>query len=197
LVAGGRAPGFGVVLAGTDPASHIYLRHKIEACQDLGIHSETRTPPEEVTTEELIGIVEQWNDCAAIDGILVQLPLPRQVDSMRVSLAIAPGKDADGVHPCNAGKLMAGLPGPRACTPAGILELLKRYEIPIAGRRAVVVVGTSDIAGVPHGLAAIPQNTPRVTICHSKTARSGGRLPRSGHSGGGRRACGHDRGRLH
>src|SRR3569832_2002949 len=134
-----RRPGLAVVLVGHNPASAIYVRNKIKACHDLGIHSESITPPDTITTEELLAIVDELNRRDEIDGILVQLPLPSQVDTKRVLLAVAPAKDVDGFHPCNVGNLVAGLPGPRACTPAGIIELLKRYEVPISGRRAVVV----------------------------------------------------------
>jgi len=162
-----RAPGLAVVLAGNNPASEIYVRNKIKACQGLGIHSETLTPLESVTTEELLDVVAELNARADIDAILVQLPLPRQVDAKRVLMAVAPEKDADGIHPCNAGKLMAGLPGPRACTPAGILELLKRNGIQIAGRRAVVA-GRSDIVGKPVAMLLLHEHA-TVTMCHSKT----------------------------
>jgi methylenetetrahydrofolate dehydrogenase (NADP+)/methenyltetrahydrofolate cyclohydrolase len=167
LAARGRGPGLAVVLAGNNPASEIYVRNKIKACQGLGIYSETLTPPDSVTTEEVLDSVARLNARADIDGILVQLPLPKQVDSKRVLMAIAPEKDADGIHPCNVGKLVAALPGPRACTPAGILELLKRYGIAIAGRRAVVV-GRSDIVGKPMALLLLHEHA-TVTICHSKT----------------------------
>jgi methylenetetrahydrofolate dehydrogenase (NADP+)/methenyltetrahydrofolate cyclohydrolase len=167
LAARGRGPGLAVVLAGNNPASEVYVRNKIKACQGLGIYSETLTPPDSVTTEELLDSVARLNARADIDGILVQLPLPKQVDSKQVLMAIAPEKDADGIHPCNVGKLVAALPGPRACTPAGILELLKRYGIAIAGRRAVVV-GRSDIVGKPMALLLLHEHA-TVTICHSKT----------------------------
>ena len=167
LVARWRAPGLAVVLAGHNPASEIYVRNKIKACQGLGIYSETLTPPDSVTTEELLETVARLNARSDIDGILVQLPVPKQVDSKRILMAIAPDKDADGIHPCNVGRLVAGLPGPRACTPAGILELLKRYGIAIAGRRAVVV-GRSDIVGKPVALLLLHEHA-TVTICHSKT----------------------------
>jgi methylenetetrahydrofolate dehydrogenase (NADP+)/methenyltetrahydrofolate cyclohydrolase len=163
----GRPPGLAVVLAGSHPASEIYVRNKVKACHDLGIYSETLTPAETVTTEELLTSVEQLNARHDIDGILVQLPLPPQVDSKRILLAIAPQKDVDGFHPCNMGRLVANLPGPRACTPAGILELLKRYGIAIAGRRAVVA-GRSDIVGKPVALLLLHEHA-TVTICHSKT----------------------------
>jgi methylenetetrahydrofolate dehydrogenase (NADP+) / methenyltetrahydrofolate cyclohydrolase len=167
LVARGRPPGLAVILAGHNPASEIYVRGKIKACHDLGIYSESLTPPATVTTEELLAAVDQLNGRRDIDGILVQLPLPPQVDSKRILLAVAPEKDVDGFHPCNVGKLATGLPGPRACTPAGILQLLKRHSIAIAGKRAVVV-GRSDIVGKPVALLLLHENA-TVTICHSKT----------------------------
>jgi methylenetetrahydrofolate dehydrogenase (NADP+) / methenyltetrahydrofolate cyclohydrolase len=167
LAAHGRPPGLAVILAGHNPASEIYVRGKIKACRDLGIYSDSLTPPAAVTTEELLAAVEQLNRRHDIDGILVQLPLPPQVDSKRILLAVAPEKDVDGFHPCNVGKLATGLPGPRACTPAGILQLLKRHGIAIAGKRAVVV-GRSDIVGKPMALLLLHENA-TVTICHSKT----------------------------
>ena len=139
LAAAGRPPGLAVVLAGNNPASEIYVRNKIKACHDLGIYSESITPPDTVSTEEMLEVVRGLNGRTDLDGILVQLPLPRQVDTKRILLAVEPAKDVDGFHPCNVGRLVAGLPGPRACTPAGILELLKRYGIEISGKRAVVV----------------------------------------------------------
>ena len=167
LAAHGRPPGLAVVLVGHNPASEIYVRNKIKACEDLGIHSESVKPPDSISTAELLAIVEQLNARHDIDGILVQLPLPPQVDAKCILLAIAPEKDVDGFHPRNVGALVAGLPGPRACTPAGIIEILKRYRIPIAGKRAVVV-GRSDIVGKPVALLLLHENA-TVTICHSKT----------------------------
>lgn len=167
LAAKGRPPGLAVVLVGNNPASEIYVRHKVKACQDLGIYSESLTPPDSITTEELLAIVEQLNARHDIDGILVQLPLPPQVDTKRILLAVAPSKDVDGFHPCNVGNLVAQLPGPRACTPAGIIEILKRYQIPIAGKRTVVV-GRSDIVGKPVAMLLLHEHA-TVTICHSKT----------------------------
>ena len=167
LTARGRRPGLAVVLVGHNPASQIYVRNKMKACEDLGIHSETITPPESIASDELAAVVEELNARAEIDGILVQLPLPPQLDAKRILLEIAPDKDADGLHPYNVGCLVAGLPGPRACTPAGILELLARYQIPVAGKRAVVV-GRSDIVGKPVALLLLHAHA-TVTICHSKT----------------------------
>src|SRR6516162_1609204 len=167
LAAHGRPPGLAVVLVGNNPASEIYVRNKIKTCHDLGIYSESITPPDTISTEELLAIVEGLNARAEIDGILVQLPLPPQVDTKRILMAVSPGKDVDGFHPCNVGALVANLPAPRACTPAGIIELLKRNGIPISGKRAVVV-GRSDIVGKPVAMLLLHQNA-TVTICHSKT----------------------------
>ena len=167
VTANGRPPGLAVVLVGNNPASEIYVRSKIKASHDLRICSESITPPDSITTEELLAIIEQLNTRANVDGILVQLPLPKQVDSKRILLAVAPEKDVDGFHPFNVGCLVAGLPAPRACTPAGIIQLLKRYNIPIAGKRAVVV-GRSNIVGKPAALLLLHEHA-TVTICHSKT----------------------------
>jgi methylenetetrahydrofolate dehydrogenase (NADP+)/methenyltetrahydrofolate cyclohydrolase len=167
LAAKGRPPGLAVVLVGNNPASEIYVRSKVKACHDLSIFSESLTPPETVTTDELLASVEQLNARPDIDGILVQLPLPKQVDEKRILLAIAPEKDVDGFHPCNVGRLATGLPGPRACTPAGIIEILKRSGIAMAGKRAVIV-GRSDIVGKPVALLLLHENA-TITIGHSKT----------------------------
>jgi methylenetetrahydrofolate dehydrogenase (NADP+)/methenyltetrahydrofolate cyclohydrolase len=163
----GRAPGLAVVLVGHDPASEIYVRSKIKACAELGIFSEKLTPPETATTEELVGLVEELNGRSDIDGILVQMPLPRHVDARRVLETVAADKDADGFHPMNVGYLVAGRDAPRSCTPAGIIETLKYYKIPMAGRHAVVL-GRSDIVGKPMALMLLQENA-TVTICHSRT----------------------------
>jgi len=155
------------VLVGHHPASEIYVRNKIKTCHDLGIYSESITPPDSISTAELLAIVLALNARPEIDGILVQLPLPPQVDTKRILMAVTPAKDVDGFHPCNVGALVANLPAPRACTPAGIIELLKRGGIPIAGRRAVVV-GRSDIVGKPAAMLLLHEHA-TVTICHSKT----------------------------
>ena len=168
LAARGRPPGLAVVLVGHNPASEIYVRNKIKTCRDLGIYSESITPPDSISTGELLAIVEELNARPEIDGILVQVPLPSHIDTKRILSAISPAKDVDGFHPCNVGALVANLPAPRACTPAGILELLKRGGIPIAGRRAVVV-GRSDIVGKPVAILLLHEHA-TVTICHSKTA---------------------------
>jgi len=163
-----RPPGLAVVLVGHDPGSEVYVRNKIKACGDLGIYSEKIAPPETITTGELLGIVDGLNQRPEIDGILVQMPLPKQVDSRKVLVSVQPDKDVDGFHPVNVGNLVAGIPGPRACTPSGIMEMLKRYQIGVAGKNAVVV-GRSDIVGKPMALLLLHANA-TVTICHSKTA---------------------------
>jgi methylenetetrahydrofolate dehydrogenase (NADP+)/methenyltetrahydrofolate cyclohydrolase len=167
LAARGRPPGLVVVLVGHNPASEIYVRNKIKTCRDLGIYSESITPPDTISTAELLAIIEQLNARPDIDGILVQVPLPSHIDTKRILSAISPAKDVDGFHPCNVGALVANLPAPRACTPAGIIELLKRGGIAIAGRRAVVV-GRSDIVGKPVAILLLHEHA-TVTICHSKT----------------------------
>jgi len=167
LAAARRPPGLAVVLVGSHAASEIYVRTKVKTSHDLGMYSDLLSPPETITTDELLAIVNRLNARDDIDGILVQLPLPPQVDSKRILLSIAPEKDVDGFHPYNVGCLVAGLPAPRACTPAGIIQLLKRYDIAIAGRRAVVV-GRSDIVGKPAALMLMHEHA-TVTICHSKT----------------------------
>ena len=163
----GRPPGLAVVLVGHDPASEIYVRSKIRACAELGIFSEKLTPSETAPSEDLVALVEGLNRRSDIDGILVQMPLPKHVDARRVLETVAPDKDADGFHPINVGFLVAGRPAPRSCTPAGIIELLKYYQIPMTGRHAVVL-GRSDIVGKPMALMLLQENA-TVTICHSRT----------------------------
>ena len=163
-----RPPGLAVVLVGNDPASEIYVRNKIKTCGELGIYSEKLAPPDTVSTGDLLGMIEGLNQRNEIDGILVQVPLPPQVDKHRVLLSVLPDKDVDGFHPVNVGNLVANSAGPKACTPAGIMEMLRRYEIPIAGKSAVVV-GRSDIVGKPMAMLLLHQNA-TVTICHSKTS---------------------------
>ena len=163
----GVRPGLAAVLAGNNPASEVYVRNKVKACEQLGIYSEKHTPPESVTTEELLALVDELNRRDEIDGILVQLPLPRQVDSKKVLLAVSPEKDVDGFHPMNVGYLSTQRPGLVPCTPAGVVEVLKRSHIPIAGAEAVVV-GRSDIVGKPVAMLLLNDNA-TVTVCHSKT----------------------------
>jgi methylenetetrahydrofolate dehydrogenase (NADP+) / methenyltetrahydrofolate cyclohydrolase len=167
LAAHGIAPGLAAVLAGDNPASHIYVKSKIAACEKLGLASFQFSPPPAVQTVELIALVEELNRRDDVDGILVQLPLPPQVDSKRVLEAVDPAKDVDGFHPLNLGKLVAGRPGLVACTPAGVMEILRRSGIKIEGANAVVV-GRSDIVGKPMALLLLHANA-TVTVCHSKT----------------------------
>jgi methylenetetrahydrofolate dehydrogenase (NADP+)/methenyltetrahydrofolate cyclohydrolase len=168
LAASQRPPGLAVILVGDDPGSQIYVRLKIKTCGELGIYSEKIDLPETTTTDQLLGIIEGLNQRPEIDGILVQTPLPPQVDKNRVLRAVKPDKDVDGFHPLNVGALVENLPGPRACTPLGIMDMLRRYDIPISGRH-VVVVGRSDIVGKPMALLLLHANA-TVTICHSKTS---------------------------
>jgi methylenetetrahydrofolate dehydrogenase (NADP+)/methenyltetrahydrofolate cyclohydrolase len=172
-----RPPGLAVILVGHNPASEIYVRGKIKACAEIGIVSEKITPPESISTEELLALIDDLNRRPDIDGILVQMPLPKQVDSRRVLEAVAADKDPDGFHPLNVGHLVAGRPGPRACTPAGIIEMLKHYRIPMDGRLAVIV-GRSDIVGKPMALMLLQENA-TVTICHSRTADLAGECRRA------------------
>jgi methylenetetrahydrofolate dehydrogenase (NADP+) / methenyltetrahydrofolate cyclohydrolase len=167
LVASGVRPGLAVVLVGNNPASEIYVRGKVKSCEELGIYSEKHTPPATISTEELLELVQDLNRRDEIDGILVQLPLPPQVDSKKILMAVAPAKDVDGFHPVNVGFLSTQRPGLIPCTPAGIIEILKRSHIPIASQEAVVV-GRSDIVGKPTAMLLINNNA-TVTVCHSKT----------------------------
>jgi methylenetetrahydrofolate dehydrogenase (NADP+) / methenyltetrahydrofolate cyclohydrolase len=163
----GVRPGLAVVLVGHNPASEIYVRGKVKACEEVGLYSEKLTPPESVSTAELLALMEDLNQRDEIDGILVQLPLPRQVDSKKVLFAVDPAKDVDGFHPMNVGFLSTQRPGLVPCTPAGVLEILRRSNIEISGREAVVV-GRSDIVGKPAAMLLLNANA-TVTVCHSKT----------------------------
>jgi methylenetetrahydrofolate dehydrogenase (NADP+)/methenyltetrahydrofolate cyclohydrolase len=167
MSAAGVRPGLAVVLVGHNPASEIYVRGKVKACEEVGVYSKTLTPPESVTTAELLTLIEELNRRDEIDGILVQLPLPPQVDSKKVLLAVDPAKDVDGFHPMNVGFLSTQRPGLVPCTPAGVMEILTRSNIPIVGREAVVV-GRSDIVGKPAAMLLTNANA-TVTVCHSKT----------------------------
>ena len=167
MAAAGIRPGLAVVLVGHNAASEIYVRGKVKACEEVGIYSEKLTPPESASTSELLAVIDDLNRREEIDGILVQLPLPRQVDSKKVLLSVDPAKDVDGFHPMNVGFLSTQRPGLVPCTPAGVLEILQRSNIPIAGREAVVV-GRSDIVGKPAAMLLINANA-TVTVCHSKT----------------------------
>src|SRR5438270_762418 len=167
LSSAGLRPGLAVVLVGNNPASEIYVRGKVKSCEEVGIYSEKHTPPDTVSTDELLRLVNDLNRRDEIDGILVQLPLPAQVDSKKVLMAVDPAKDVDGFHPMNVGFLSTQRPGLVPCTPAGIIEILKRSNVPIAGQEAVVV-GRSDIVGKPVAMLLINGNA-TVTVCHSKT----------------------------
>lgn len=163
----GLRPGLAVVLVGTDSASQIYVSGKVRACEQLGLYSEKIELPETTTTGELLALVRDLNSRDEIDGILVQLPLPDQVDTALVLNSVDPARDVDGFHPSNIGRLTLNEPGLRPCTPAGIIELLDRNEIQMKGTRAVVI-GRSRIVGLPIALLLLHRHA-TVTICHSHT----------------------------
>src|SRR5580700_7778940 len=167
MAAAGVRPGLAVILAGHNPASEIYVRGKVKACEEVGIYGEQHTPPESATTAQLLALIEDLNRRDEVDGILVQLPLPPQVDSKKILMAVDPAKDVDGFHPVNVGFLSTQRPGLVPCTPAGVMEILKRSNIPVSGQEAVVV-GRSDIVGKPTAMLLINANA-TVTVCHSKT----------------------------
>jgi methylenetetrahydrofolate dehydrogenase (NADP+)/methenyltetrahydrofolate cyclohydrolase len=168
LAAAGVRPGLAVVLVGDDPASAIYVRNKTRACEEVGLQHETHTMPATSTTEEVLATVGALNVRPDVHGILVQTPLPKQVDTQRVLDAVSADKDVDGFHPANVGRLVQKRPRFVPCTPAGIMELLRREGIGVAGRRAVVV-GRSDIVGKPMALLLMHADA-TVTVCHSRTA---------------------------
>jgi methylenetetrahydrofolate dehydrogenase (NADP+) / methenyltetrahydrofolate cyclohydrolase len=167
LAAQGIRPGLAAVLVGHVPASEIYVRSKVRTSEELGLSSFLFTPAETVTTEEMLALVAELNARDDVDGILIQLPLPKQVNAKRLLEAVAPEKDVDGFHPVNVGRLQTGQPALAPCTPAGLIEILKRSQLPIAGQNAVVV-GRSDIVGKPAAILLLQENA-TVTICHSKT----------------------------
>src|SRR3989454_9499678 len=167
LTAAGVRPGLAAVLVGDNPASQLYVKSKIAACEEIGLASALLTPPATVTTLDLLAVVEDLNRDNNVDGILIQLPLPPQVDAKRILEAVDPAKDVDGLHPVNLGRLVSGRAGLVACTPAGCMEILRRNDIQIEGANAVVL-GRSDIVGKPMALLLMHANA-TVTICHSKT----------------------------
>jgi methylenetetrahydrofolate dehydrogenase (NADP+)/methenyltetrahydrofolate cyclohydrolase len=167
LVAAGITPGLTVVLVGHVAASEIYVRSKVKASGELGIRSEMLTPPESITTEEMVALIAELNARDEVDGILIQLPLPKHVDTRRLLEAVSPEKDVDGFNPINAGRLQSGQPGLRPCTPAGIMEVLRRSGLPVEGQHAVVL-GRSDIVGKPVAMM-LTNASATVTVCHSKT----------------------------
>ncbi|RAV00968.1 bifunctional methylenetetrahydrofolate dehydrogenase/methenyltetrahydrofolate cyclohydrolase FolD [Paenibacillus sp. YN15] len=160
-------PGLAVVLVGNDPASAVYVRNKAKACETAGIYSEVHRLPEDTGETELLALVERLNGDKRINGILVQLPLPRHINEDKVIDAIHPDKDVDCFHPVNVGNLMIGKPGFLPCTPAGVIEVLKRMNVDIAGKHAVVV-GRSNIVGKPMAMLLLREHA-TVTVCHSRT----------------------------
>jgi methylenetetrahydrofolate dehydrogenase (NADP+)/methenyltetrahydrofolate cyclohydrolase len=167
LATQGVRPGLAAVLVGENPASQLYVKSKVAACEQLGMASWLHTPRVNVSTEYVLQLVADLNDDDNVDGILVQLPLPQQIDSKRVLEAVSPAKDVDGFHPVSMGMLVSNRPGLVACTPAGCMEILRRNKIPIEGANAVVL-GRSDIVGKPMALLLLHANA-TVTICHSKS----------------------------
>ena len=163
----GIFPGLAVILVGNNSASQVYVRNKKTACEYVGIKSFSYELPEETSEEQLLELIDTLNHDDKVHGILVQLPLPKQIDENKIILAIAPEKDVDGFHPQNVGALCAGLPGFVSCTPAGVIELLRRSQVKIAGKNCVVV-GRSNIVGKPVSLLLLQEHG-TVTICHSKT----------------------------
>ena len=168
LTAQGKTPGLHVILVGATPASKVYVRNKQRACEEVGISSTVHRLAEETTQVELLGLIEDLNNDEKVHGILVQLPLPGHLDEEAVINAISPEKDVDGFHPLNVGKMYIGTGGVVPCTPAGVLELVKRTGVPIAGKH-VVVIGRSNIVGKPAAFLFLKENA-TVTICHSRTA---------------------------
>ncbi|MBO7386754.1 MAG: bifunctional methylenetetrahydrofolate dehydrogenase/methenyltetrahydrofolate cyclohydrolase FolD [Lachnospiraceae bacterium] len=167
LKAKGREVTLAVVLVGEDPASQVYVNNKKKACEYCGINSKSFELPESTSEAELLELIGKLNADESIDGILVQLPLPKGIDEDKVIMAIDPAKDVDGFHISNVGSLCVGRPGLVSCTPAGIIELLKRYNVAIEGKECVVV-GRSNIVGKPMALLLLRENG-TVTVCHSRT----------------------------
>jgi methylenetetrahydrofolate dehydrogenase (NADP+) / methenyltetrahydrofolate cyclohydrolase len=163
----GIRPGLAAVLVGNIPASEIYVHSKVKTCETLGLFSELITPPGTVTTEEMLALIHQLNARQDIDGILIQLPLPPHVNAKLLLEAVSPDKDVDGFHPVNVGRLQIGQPALAPCTAAGIIQILKRSHLPIAGQNAVVI-GRSDIVGKPTAILLLAENA-TVTVCHSRT----------------------------
>lgn len=168
---GGRPPHLVAVLVGEDPASQVYVRNKVSSCEAVGFQSTLLRRPADTSEAELLAIVHQLNEEEGVDGFIVQLPLPKHIDEEKVTLAIAPRKDVDGFHPINFGRMAQGLPCYLPATPFGIVEMLRRYDIPTAGKE-VVVVGRSNIVGTPMAVLLSRKANPgdaTVTICHSRT----------------------------
>ncbi len=163
----GYAPGLAVVIVGEDPASQVYVRNKAKACEEVGFYSEVYRLPTETEQDELNALIDKLNKDSKIHGILVQLPLPKQLNADEVTLRIAPEKDVDGFHPFNVGRMLLGNPTYLPCTPAGIMELLKRTGIDVNGKHCVVI-GRSNIVGKPMAYLLLSANG-TVTVCHSRT----------------------------
>lgn len=163
----GRVPGLAVIIVGEDPASQVYVRNKEKACEAAGMYSVKLALPAETSEEELLAHIDALNADERIDGILVQLPLPKHISEEKVILRIRPDKDVDAFHPQNVGKIMIGNYDFLPCTPAGVMELLQRYEIDVCGKNCVVI-GRSNIVGKPQSMLLLQKNA-TVTICHSKT----------------------------
>jgi methylenetetrahydrofolate dehydrogenase (NADP+)/methenyltetrahydrofolate cyclohydrolase len=175
--AGRRQPGLAVVQVGDDPASRVYVGSKRRACAEVGFHSEAHDLPDTTSQAELLALIDRFNADPAIDGILVQLPLPAQIDPQAVIERIDPAKDVDGFHPYNIGRLALRSPLLRPCTPRGVMTLLERTGIELAGRDAVVV-GASNIVGRPMALELLHARC-TVTVCHSRTADLPGHVARA------------------
>jgi methylenetetrahydrofolate dehydrogenase (NADP+)/methenyltetrahydrofolate cyclohydrolase len=165
----GIKPGLAVILVGDDPASHVYVRNKEKACHELGIDSSIYHLPQQTSQDTLLELIQQLNCNEAVHGILVQKPLPAHVDDKQIIAAISVAKDVDGFHPVSVGNLFIGDDGFVPCTPAGVMEMLKTYQIPVAGKR-VVVIGRSNIVGKPM-MGLLIREHATVTICHSRTER--------------------------
>lgn len=163
----GKTPGLAVILVGEDPASIVYVNNKEKVCNEVGIYSEVKRLPESTTQQELLELIEKYNKDYKIHGILVQLPLPPHIDEKAVLECIDPKKDVDGFHVVNAGRLLTGIPGLTACTPKGIIKLIKKACPDLTGKRAVII-GRSNIVGKPVSILLLNENA-TVTICHSKT----------------------------
>jgi methylenetetrahydrofolate dehydrogenase (NADP+)/methenyltetrahydrofolate cyclohydrolase len=163
----GRSPGLAVLMVGDNPASAVYVRNKEKACEKIGMRSFGKHFPALTSQEELTAVIQELNEDPNVDGILVQLPLPKHLDSVALLHTIAPEKDADGLHPVNLGHLVRGETGLRSCTPAGVMALLAEYNIDVAGKNAIVI-GRSILVGKPLALMLLEKNA-TVTIAHSRT----------------------------
>ena len=191
----GKEAVLAVIQVGTDPASSVYVNNKKKACAYIGIGSLSYELPEETTEEELLALVEKLNGDASVNGILVQLPLPAQIDADKVIRAIAPEKDVDGFHPENVGKLVIGEPGFVSCTPAGIIQLLKRSGIKMEGKHCVII-GRSNIVGKPMALLMLRENA-TVNHCTFQDTESAGTLQNGGYPDRCNRKAAVYHGRLH